>query len=79
MSTRTTRPAATVNGAPFPLDGATDVASVVASLVPPAAPDDRPRGVAVAVNDAVVPHGEWRTTLLVDGDRLEIVTAVQGG
>ncbi|MGN9792737.1 sulfur carrier protein ThiS [Streptomyces sp. OZ13] len=36
-------------------------------------------GVAAAVNEAVVPRGEWAATPLGDGDRVEILTAVQGG
>ncbi|QIP86919.1 sulfur carrier protein ThiS [Streptomyces sp. Tu 2975] len=38
-----------------------------------------PSGVAAAVNEAVVPRGEWPATRLGDGDRVEILTAVQGG
>jgi sulfur carrier protein len=38
-----------------------------------------PSGVAAAVNEAVVPRGEWAATRLGDGDRVEILTAVQGG
>jgi sulfur carrier protein len=36
------------------------------------------RGVAVAMDDAVLPRSRW-TTELFDGARLEVVTAVQGG
>lgn len=36
-------------------------------------------GVAAAVNEAVVPRGQWSATALRDGDRVEILTAVQGG
>ena len=36
------------------------------------------RGVAVAMDDAVLPRSHWATELF-DGARLEIVTAVQGG
>ena len=36
-------------------------------------------GVAVAVNDEVVRRGSWASTLLNDGDRVEVLTAVQGG
>ncbi|MGJ9423166.1 sulfur carrier protein ThiS [Aeromicrobium sp. CF3.5] len=43
------------------------------------ADDGRPRGVAVAVNDSVVPRGQWCTTSLRAGDHVEIVRAVQGG
>lgn len=37
------------------------------------------RGVAVAVNDAVVPRAAWATTSIADGMAVEILTAVQGG
>ncbi|GAA0494511.1 sulfur carrier protein ThiS [Streptomyces sp. NPDC046215] len=36
-------------------------------------------GVAAAVNEAVVPRGQWPATTLGDGDRVEVLTAVQGG
>ncbi|MFG3493681.1 sulfur carrier protein ThiS [Streptomyces sp. NPDC047928] len=38
-----------------------------------------PSGVAAAVNETVVPRGQWAGTLLADGDRVEVLTAVQGG
>ncbi|TLQ46506.1 sulfur carrier protein ThiS [Streptomyces marianii] len=38
-----------------------------------------PSGVAAAVNESVVPRGEWPGTLLGEGDRIEVLTAVQGG
>lgn len=37
------------------------------------------RGVAVAVDGAVVPRAEHATTRIAPGARIEIVTAVQGG
>ena len=41
---------------------------------------DLPRtGVAVAVDGAVVPRAAWAGTALVDGARVEVLTAVQGG
>ena len=42
------------------------------------APDSR-RGVAVAVDGEVVPRGEWERTELRDGQRVEVLQAVQGG
>ncbi|MFE7353533.1 sulfur carrier protein ThiS [Streptomyces sp. NPDC057543] len=36
-------------------------------------------GVAAAVNETVVPRGRWSATVLGDGDRIEVLTAVQGG
>lgn len=63
----------TVNGVPREFDQPVTVASVVAELTTANA------GVAVAVNDAVVPRGAWAATPLADGDRIEVLTAVQGG
>lgn len=40
---------------------------------------DQARGIAVAVNDEVVPRREWVDHVLGEGDRVEIVTAKQGG
>lgn len=40
---------------------------------------DRPTGIAVALNNEVVPRAAWGTTDLGDGDRVDVVTAVQGG
>jgi sulfur carrier protein len=36
-------------------------------------------GVAAAVNGEVVPRRSWPAMLVRDGDRVEVVTAVQGG
>ncbi|MDM7916792.1 MAG: sulfur carrier protein ThiS [Candidatus Eisenbacteria bacterium] len=36
-------------------------------------------GVAVAHNEEVVPRGRWAETVVSEGDRFEIITAVQGG
>jgi sulfur carrier protein len=62
-----------VNGAAEQIDAGATVADVV----------DRwarsPLGVAVAVNEAVVTRAEWPGTTLTEGDRVEILTAVQGG
>lgn len=39
----------------------------------------RRAGVAAALNENVVPRAAWDTTPVGDGDRIEVVTAVQGG
>jgi sulfur carrier protein len=36
-------------------------------------------GIAVALNDDVVPRAQLETTALQDGDRVEIIVAVAGG
>ncbi len=37
------------------------------------------RGVAAALNDEVVSRAVWEDTRIADGDRVEVLTAVQGG
>jgi sulfur carrier protein len=37
------------------------------------------RGVAVAVDGAVVPRASWATVQLLEGTHVEVLTAVQGG
>lgn len=39
----------------------------------------QPHGVAVAVNDAVVPRAEWSTRAVQPQDRITIIRATQGG
>lgn len=63
----------TVNGEPQDLPRGQTVARLVTTFT------EQTAGVAVAVNDAVVPRGAWSTTELADGDRVEVLTAVQGG
>jgi sulfur carrier protein len=70
---------ALVNGEPYPLDAPLPVDDLVAALVPGFAADRTARGIAVAVNDAVVPRSAWAGVLVGRGDRVEVVGAVQGG
>ncbi|WP_329563453.1 sulfur carrier protein ThiS [Kitasatospora sp. NBC_01266] len=63
----------TVNGQPREVAGDTTLADLVAEL------SKAPSGVAAAVNETVVPRGAWTGTRLAPGDRVEILTAVQGG
>jgi sulfur carrier protein len=64
----------TLNGEPRALrEGAT-----VAEAVEASGAESR-RGVAVAVDGEVVPRGRWDNQSLSDGQRVEIVQAVQGG
>lgn len=37
------------------------------------------RGVAVALSGEVVPRGRWDDIRVTDGDRVEVVAAIQGG
>lgn len=62
-----------INGERRPLaDGAT-VAEAVRLITAATS------GVAAAVNDEVVSRAAWTTTPVADGDRVEVLTAVQGG
>jgi sulfur carrier protein len=63
----------TVNGEPRAVEDGVTVADVVSSL------GADPSGCAVAVNDEVVPRGDWSRRALAVGDRVEVLTAVQGG
>jgi sulfur carrier protein len=54
--------------------GATLDAAVREAGVPPEG-----RGVAVALDGEVVPRGDWSGTSLQDGQRVEVLHAVQGG
>lgn len=38
-----------------------------------------PKGFAIALNGAVVRRDAWATTPLNEGDRIEIIRAMQGG
>jgi sulfur carrier protein len=62
-----------LNGSGRTLAEDATVADAVASLTTVAT------GVAVAVNGEVVPRGAWSATRLRDGDRVEVLTAAQGG
>jgi sulfur carrier protein len=73
-----------INGESRELAAGTTVSDVVAELARPsdhgtAPPQATPRGIAVAVNDEVVPRTAWPDTVLTEADRLEVLTAVQGG
>lgn len=53
--------------------------STLAALLEEKAVDVSQRGIAVALNGAVVPRAAWSETPLQPGDVVEIVRARQGG
>jgi sulfur carrier protein len=64
-----------INGAPENLTDATTIADLLrAQGIDPGA-----RGIAVAINEAIVPCASWAETALTAGDRIEIVKAFAGG
>ncbi|WP_329179737.1 sulfur carrier protein ThiS [Streptomyces sp. NBC_01477] len=62
-----------VNGEARALDAPLALDALVAML------SSAHSGVAAALNDTVVPRTRWSATPLADGDRVEVLTAVQGG
>ncbi|WP_084956772.1 sulfur carrier protein ThiS [Thermoactinospora rubra] len=63
----------TINGTPREVPDGMTVAQAVRILTA------QTTGVAVAVNDEVVRRGAWDSTTLGESDRVEVLTAVQGG
>jgi sulfur carrier protein len=61
-----------VNDESVEIDGGTTVADLLEKM---GIPD---KGIAVAVDWAVIPRSEWHLAL-ADGAKVEVVTAVQGG
>ncbi len=74
-----------LNGAPRVLLGSETVTDLVTLITgrkisaEGKASDGTRLGLAVARNGAVIPRHRWSTTLLVAGDEVEILSAVQGG
>jgi len=62
-----------VNGGERDVAATATVEALVAELAP------WRKGVAVAVNGMVVPRDAWTATVLTEGDRVEVLSAVQGG
>jgi len=62
-----------VNGQARECAPGTALDTVVRALTPASS------GVAAALNETVVPRARWSSTRLSEGDRVEVLTAVQGG
>jgi sulfur carrier protein len=62
-----------VNGERRRITVGTALDTLVATLSP------APSGIAAALNETVVPRARWSSTSLSEGDRVEVLTAVQGG
>ncbi|MDA5146454.1 sulfur carrier protein ThiS [Streptomyces sp. AD681] len=62
-----------VNGEPREVAPGTVLDALVGTLT------RAPSGVAAALNETVVPRARWSATALAEGDRVEVLTAVQGG
>ncbi|MDQ7040250.1 MAG: sulfur carrier protein ThiS [Rhodothermus sp.] len=65
-----------LNGEPYEVPVGTTVAALLRHL---AIDPEGARGIAVAVNEEVVRRSQWAAVQLQPGDRVEVVTARQGG
>lgn len=65
-----------VNGEARELPDAISVAELLAGEAPGLGDG---RGVAVAIDEQVVPRSAWEATKLQDGQRIEVLAAMQGG
>jgi len=63
-----------VNGEPREREGAT-----VAELLADLGVETSARGVAVAVDGEVIPRAEWDERRVNEGERVEALSAMQGG
>ena len=63
-----------VNGEPRDRDGAT-----IAELLADLGVEPQARGVAVALDGEVVPRAEWGERTVNEGQRVEALSAMQGG
>jgi sulfur carrier protein len=63
-----------VNGEPRAREGAT-----IYELLADLGVEDRARGVAVALDGEVVPRAEWGERRVNEGQRVEALSAMQGG
>ena len=62
-----------INGSSRDLPTGATLADAVTTLT------TAPNGIAAACNGEVIRRNDWMSTMLRDGDRVEIVTARQGG
>jgi sulfur carrier protein len=67
----------TLNGEPRRLPAGATLAAAVREAG--AGTGTGERGIAVALDGEVVPRGQWERQPLRDGQRVEVVQAVQGG
>jgi sulfur carrier protein len=65
-----------LNGEPLELPAGASLADAVRES---GADEGGARGVAVALDGEVVPRGEWSSTPLAEGRKVEVLAAIQGG
>lgn len=63
-----------VNNNPHIIDNGASIAKLLLELG-----FDKPQGIAIAINNQVVPKTEWQNHFLQPSDKITIITATQGG
>jgi sulfur carrier protein len=74
MSTATEVPVIYINDQPHPLAASTTLLALLDELGLAGR-----KGVAVAINGAVVPRAEWPSRTLAEADHVLVIQATQGG
>ena len=74
LSRRTDSITLTLNGSRVETHAANMIEFLTEQGLNPAQP-----GIAVALNDAVVSRSQWPEHEIQEGDRVEVITAMQGG
>lgn len=69
----------TVNGTEKTIDPAIGGTTTLEQLFEQFHISRQDSGIAVVLNDQVIPKQEWQWTAIRAGDRIELVHAVQGG
>jgi sulfur carrier protein len=64
----------TVNNQPYQFEASTTVMDVLEKLGL-----EGKTGIAVAVNEQIISHGEWQNTILSNEDKIILIGAVAGG
>jgi len=64
-----------INGA----DAAVAEAASIIDILQGQGLDPKARGIAVALNESILPSARWEATKVAAGDRIEIVKAFAGG
>ncbi|MBK9329474.1 MAG: sulfur carrier protein ThiS [Sphingobacteriales bacterium] len=64
----------TVNNQPYQFEASTTVMDVLEKLGL-----EGKTGIAVAVNEQIISHGEWQNTILNNEDKIILIGAVAGG
>lgn len=62
-----------INHSETEVDGSESLAAILARTLPTT------EGIAVAVNNRVVPRAQWAETYLTEGANVTVITAVCGG